>query len=76
VTWQANSTLTIPTSAIFQRSAGWHTFVVRDGRVELEPVLVGARDREFTRVLGGVTEGDRVILYPSDLINDGVAVRF
>jgi HlyD family secretion protein len=76
VTWQANSTLTIPTSAIFQRSTGWHTFVVRDGRVVLEPILVGARDREFTRVLGGVAEGDRVVLYPSDLINEGAAVRF
>ncbi len=76
VTWQANSTLTIPTSAVFQRSSGWHTFAVENNRVELHPVVIGARDRERTRVLGGVSEGDQVILYPSDLINEGSSVRF
>jgi HlyD family secretion protein len=75
VTWQANSTLTIPTSAVFQRSTGWHAFVVIDDRVELRPIIIGARDRELTRVLGGVSEGDQVILYPSDLINEGASVR-
>ncbi len=74
VTWQANSTLTIPTSAIFQRSTGWHTFVVADNQVELRSVLIGQRGREHTRVLGGVTEGEQVVVYPSDLINDGVEV--
>ncbi|MCG8414116.1 MAG: efflux RND transporter periplasmic adaptor subunit [Pseudomonadales bacterium] len=76
VTWQANSTLTIPTSAVFQRSSGWHTFVVEDNRVELKPIMIGARDQERTRVLGGVSEDDQVILYPSDLINEGSSVRF
>lgn len=76
VTWQANSTLTLPTSAVFQRSTGWHTFIVDDSRVELRPVMIGARDRERTRVLGGVSEGEQVILYPSDLINDGASVSY
>jgi HlyD family secretion protein len=76
VTWQANSTLTIPSSAIFQRSNGWNTFVVENNRVETRPVLIGARGRDFTRVLGGVSEGEQVILYPSDLINEGTTVSF
>lgn len=75
ITWQANSTLTIPTSAIFQRSSGWHTFVVKDNRAELRSVIIGSRGREYTRLLGGVSELDQVILYPSDLINEGVGVR-
>ncbi len=75
ITWQANSTLTIPTSAIFQRSSGWHTFVVKDNRAELRSVIIGSRGREYTRLLGGVSEFDQVILYPSDLINEGVGVR-
>jgi len=76
VTWQGNDVLTIPTSAVFQRSNGWNTFVVIDDQVETRPVIIGGRGRDFTRVLGGIEEGARVVLYPSDLINEGVSVRY
>lgn len=74
VTWQGQDVLTIPTSALFQNPSGWHCFVVSEGRAELTPVTIGSRGRDFTRVIGGVEEGDRVILYPSDLVADGVTV--
>lgn len=76
VTWQANEVLTIPTSAIFQRSDGWNTFVVSGNRVETRSILIGARGRDLTRVIGGIRGGEQVILYPSDLINDGTAVSY
>lgn len=76
VTWQGNNALTIPTSAIFQRSDGWNTFVVNDDKVELRPIVIASRGRDFTRVLGGVEEGEQVVLYPSDLINEGTTVRY
>ena len=76
VTWQANEVLTIPTSAIFQRSNGWNTFVVSDGVVAIEPVIIGQRTRDYTRVIGGLREGDQVVLYPSDLISEGVSVNY
>ncbi len=76
VTWQATEVLTIPSSAIFQRSNGWNTFVVNDGKVETRPLLIGSRGRELSRVVGGVSEGERVILYPSDLINEGAVVNY
>ena len=76
VTWQANEALTIPSSAIFQRSNGWNTFIVDGNRVESRALLIGARGRDYTRVIGGVAESERVILYPSDLINDGSTVEY
>lgn len=76
VTWQANETLTIPTSAIFQRSNGWNTFVANDGIVEIKPVIIGQRSRDLTRVIGGLRAGEQVVLYPSDLISDGVSVSY
>lgn len=76
VTWQANEVLTVPTSAIFQRSNGWNTFVVSDGIVAIEPVIIGQRTRDYTRVIGGLREGDQVVLYPSDLISEGVSVSY
>ncbi|MBT8147320.1 MAG: efflux transporter periplasmic adaptor subunit, partial [Gammaproteobacteria bacterium] len=76
VTWQDQDVLTIPTSAIFQRSDGWNTFVVVDGRTELRPLFIGVRGRDFTQVIDGVSEGDTVVLFPSDLVNEGTRVTF
>ena len=76
VTWQANQTLTIPTSAIFQRSNGWNTFVVSNNNVAIKSILIGARSRDYTRIIGGIGEGERVILYPSDLIAEGTSVSY
>ncbi len=76
VTWQGQDVLTIPTSAVFQRSDGWNTFVLRGDRVELRSLLVGARGRDFTRVMGGVSAGEQVVLYPSDLVENGGKVRY
>lgn len=74
VTWQANEVLTIPSSAIFQRSSGWHTFVAVDGETELRSLLIGYRGREYTQVVDGVEEGENVVLFPSDLIQQGTRV--
>jgi HlyD family secretion protein len=75
-TWQSLEELTIPTSAIFQRSNGWNTFVVEDGEVELRQLLIGYRGREYSQVIDGVNEGDTVVVFPSDLINQGTRVTF
>ena len=75
VTWQGNDVLTIPSSAIFQRTNGWHTFVAADGVTELRNLLIGYREREYTQVIDGVAEGESVVLFPSDLIQQGSKVR-
>lgn len=76
ITWQGQDVLTIPTSAIFQRSNGWNTFVVVDGETELRSLLIGSRGRDYTMVIDGVEEGDNVVVFPSDLINEGTRVTF
>lgn len=76
VTWQGQDVLTIPTSAIFQRANGWNTFVVTEGRTELRPLLIASRGRDFTQVVDGVDEGETVVVFPSDLINEGTRVSF
>ncbi|MFM1896139.1 MAG: hypothetical protein RLZZ385_1213 [Pseudomonadota bacterium] len=76
VTWQDNDVLTIPTSAIFQRADGWNTYAVTDGEAQLRSVLIGYRGRDYAQVLDGVSEGEQVVLFPSDLIEHGTAVIF
>ncbi|HEX8904614.1 MAG TPA: HlyD family efflux transporter periplasmic adaptor subunit, partial [Longimicrobiaceae bacterium] len=75
VTWEEPSVLKVPGSALFRRGTGWGVFVVDAGRARLRPVTIGHRGESEAEVLGGLQPGDRVILYPSDQVGDGVRVH-
>jgi HlyD family secretion protein len=47
---------------------------VARGRARLGVVEVGRRGSERAEVLGGLTEGDDDVVFPSDLVEDGVRV--
>ena len=70
--WRGEDVLTVPTSAIFRRGRGWRTFVSNGSRAELRTVEIGHRGVERAEVLGGLEDGERVVVFPSDLIEDGV----
>ncbi len=74
-TWSGDNVLKIPLGAVFRRQGGWHTFVIDKGVARLRPLQLGQRSSEYAEVLAGVEEGGQVILYPSDLIDEGVKVR-
>lgn len=75
VTWQRDSVLRVPTSALFQRDGAWHVFAVEGDEAALRPVEIGHRATEAAEVLSGLDEGDTVILFPSDQVEAGVRVR-
>jgi HlyD family secretion protein len=74
VVWQQSGTLTVPTSAIFRRNLSWHVYAVENDRAVLKPIEIGQRSRDHAQILSGLTEGAKVIVFPSDQITDGVAV--
>lgn len=69
-----SNVLTVPASALFQRANGWNVFAVQDNFVVLRQIEIGNRNREFARVISGLTVGDQVILYPTDLVEEGIEV--
>lgn len=73
--WEGKGTLKVPASAQFRRGTGWSAFVVEGGRARLRSVEVGQRNPIEAQVLGGLKEGEEVVLHPSDKIADGVRVR-
>lgn len=75
VVWEQDDVLQIPTSALLRRDGGWAVYVVEDGRARSRPVEVGQRSGLRVGILGGLSEGERVIVYPSDAVIDGVAVE-
>ena len=76
VVWEEDGVLTVPTSAMFQRQNTWQVFTIEDGKVAVRNIQLGQRSRDYAQVLNGLSAGDQVILYPSDLIEEGVKVSY
>lgn len=74
VVWEEDGVLTVPASAVFQRNGRWQVFTVEDGRARLREIEAGQRNREYMQVLGGLAANTEVIVFPSDLVADGVRV--
>ena len=75
IVWSRDDALTLPASALFRRNGAWAAFVVEGGRATLTPIEVGQNNGLTAEVLGGLAEGDRVIVHPDDEIGDGVSVE-
>jgi HlyD family secretion protein len=71
---QAENELKVPTGALFRDGESSAVFRVEDQRARLRQVIVGRRGRLDAEILDGLDEGDRVIVYPSDKVRDGVRV--
>ena len=67
--------LTLPASAAFQREDRWYCYVNADGRAHLREFTIGLRNRDYLQVIDGIAAGEQVVLFPSGLIMDGVAIR-
>lgn len=72
--WREEEVLSVPVGALFRDGSDWATYVVHDGRARLQTISLGERNEAFAQVLDGLQPGDQVILHPSDLVTDGVAV--
>lgn len=75
VTWEGSNVLKVPASALFRHEDGWALFIVDGGTARLRPVTIDHRSAFDVEVTSGVEEGDRVILHPSNRIEDGVGVE-
>jgi HlyD family secretion protein len=74
VVWKTDQVTMVPNSALFRRSGQWAVFVVEDHRVRTQILEVGKRNETHAQVLSGLTAGQRVVVYPSDLLVDGRSV--
>ncbi len=75
VIWEQDNLLSAPVSALFRLGEGWNTYVVRDGKAALQKIEVGHISDTAAEILSGLSEGDEVVLFPSDKIQGGVLVK-
>lgn len=74
VVWQASDTLIVPASALFRSRGAWAVFVVIEGAAQLRLIEIGPNNGIEAQVTSGLAEGDRVILYPSSGLSEGMSV--
>jgi HlyD family secretion protein len=67
--------LLVPLGGIHRLGEGWAAFVVDDDRARLRKVAIGRRNDSEAEVLEGLREGERVVLYPTDKVEEGARVR-
>lgn len=68
------NTLKVPSGAVFNTEDGPAVFVVADGIARLTQIRAGVRTGLEVEILGGVSEGDVVIVHPGDAVRDNVKV--
>lgn len=74
VTWEAEDVLQVPVGALFRSGDRWAVFRLEEGRATLRHVEIGEMSTIAGQVLGGLKEGDQIVLHPSDRIVPGVRI--
>ncbi len=74
VIWESDKVLIVPTGALFREDGSWRVFVVQEGETHLRTVKLGHRNGLQAEVLDGLSPGEQVVLYPSELVTAGTQV--
>jgi HlyD family secretion protein len=75
VLWSATNVLRVPIGALFRGGDGaWRVFVVEDGRARERRLRIGHLNDEYGEVLGGLAEGETVVLNPANSLKNGARI--
>lgn len=67
--------VTVPANALLFRAEGLQIAVLRDGRVQLVPVIIGHDYGDHVEIVSGLDRSESVIVNPSDSIVSGEQVQ-
>jgi HlyD family secretion protein len=74
VVWEKDDVLKVPAGALFRQSSDRAVFVVEKGKAVLRVVQIGQSNGLEAEVLGGLSEGETVLVHAGDKVKEGVAV--
>lgn len=66
--------LKVPASSLFRAGANWAVYTVERGVAKRQIVEVGQQNGLEAEIVKGLAAGERIVVYPSDAIADGVKV--
>ena len=74
IVWSKDDVLKVPTSSLFRHEEKWAVYKVANDAASLQLVEIGRSSGLEAEVLNGLAVGDRIVVYPSDEIANGVKV--
>jgi hypothetical protein len=74
-TTRAVSSILLPANALVIRPDGPQVAMVRDGKVHFVTLQLGRDLGTELEVISGLSEGDQVVMNPSDEVEEGTSVR-
>ena len=74
VLWSADDVLKVPLTALFRQGELWAVFVRENGDAVVRTVEVGNRTDAEAEILGGLSVGEEIVVYPSEGIAPGVSI--
>jgi HlyD family secretion protein len=74
IVWSKDDVLKVPTSSLFRHEEKWAVYKVVNDSAALQIVEIGRSSGLEAEVLNGLATGDRIVVYPSDDIANGVKV--
>ncbi|MBU4527810.1 MAG: HlyD family efflux transporter periplasmic adaptor subunit [Hoeflea sp.] len=75
ITWASDAVLQVPVSALYRDQGDWAVFRMEDGRARVTRVEIGHMTDRHAEILSGLSDGDRVVLYPGDALEDGSLIE-
>jgi HlyD family secretion protein len=75
IVWDEADVLRVPAAALFRQGQEWSVYKIAGDRAVLQRVDIGQHNATDAQVIGGLSAGDRVVLYPADRIRAGVGIR-
>jgi membrane fusion protein (multidrug efflux system) len=70
-----NDALQIPSQSLMPSSQGYSVFLLKNGKAQATPVVVGQRDAEGVQITKGIQTGDTVIVSNQLRLSPGADVR-
>lgn len=74
IVWQDDHALVAPSGALFRVNDKWAVFKINKDVLQLTYVNVGYNNGTQAQILSGLKTGERVVLYPTPQLADGVKV--
>ncbi|MDH3739932.1 MAG: HlyD family efflux transporter periplasmic adaptor subunit, partial [Alphaproteobacteria bacterium] len=74
VLWRGEDVLKVPLTALFRDGEAWAVFVEEGGRARRRHVELGQSNGLEAEITGGLSDGERTVLHPSDRIVEGIGL--
>lgn len=71
IIWSSDTVTQVPVSALYRDGGNWAVFTMEDDRAKVTAVEIGHMTDRRAEILSGLSDGDQVILYPGDTLEDG-----